>query len=180
MTDANFLSAYNEVVLENLNAILKQNFMFQTQLKILEERVGLIPKLEEQVTLYEKQLADKQKDISNLQNEVSSVKTELEYTKNDLNNKDQIIQSTVQSDGDKHRLQTALNSQAKKIEDLMLRIGSIDEVISKKDEYIKQLEDMLPNSKRKKLGLEVEEPKLKEEIVDNVAPLKVESSGGTF
>ena len=29
MSDANFINTYNEVILENLNAIMKQNFMFQ-------------------------------------------------------------------------------------------------------------------------------------------------------
>jgi hypothetical protein len=50
-------------------------------------------------------------------------------------------------------------------------------LIAKKEKYVKQLENMLPNSKKKKLGIEVEEtvtPKL-----DNV-PLRVESAGGTF
>ena len=40
MSDANFINAYNEVVLENFTAVLKQNFMFQTQIKFLEERVS--------------------------------------------------------------------------------------------------------------------------------------------
>ena len=56
-------------------------------------------------------------------------------------------------------------------------------------EYIKQLEDMLPNSKKKKLGIAiVEEEKPVVEIekekptpeIENVNLLKFESSGGTF
>ena len=37
--DGKFLSTYNEVILDNFNAVLKQNFMFQTQIKILEEQI---------------------------------------------------------------------------------------------------------------------------------------------
>jgi prefoldin subunit 5 len=57
MSDANFINAYNEVILENLNAIMKQNFMFQTQIKFLEQRVNELPEME-------KKLADFEKDKS--------------------------------------------------------------------------------------------------------------------
>ena len=49
MSDANFINVYNEVILENLNAIMKQNFMFQTQMKFLEEKVSKIPEMEEKL-----------------------------------------------------------------------------------------------------------------------------------
>jgi hypothetical protein len=38
--DVEFLNSYTEVVLENFDAVLKQNLMFQTQLKIVEKRKG--------------------------------------------------------------------------------------------------------------------------------------------
>lgn len=172
MSDVNFINAYNEVVLENFTAVLKQNFMFQTQIKFLEERVSVIPDLEEKGNLYDSVLKEK----LDLQNLVTSLKSEVE-------NKDDIIKRTSNSDADKHRLQTALNAQAKELDSLTKEFES-------QKEYIKQLEDMLPNSKRKKLGLEVvETPKEEVEEVkvtekapaknDNVI-LKVESAGGTF
>lgn len=168
MSDANFINAYNEVILDNLNAIMKQNFMFQTQIKILEERASLIPGLEEKGKLYDLVVKEK----TELENRLVSLKNEIE-------NKDTIIKNSSNSDADKHRLQTAVNEQAKELD--VLR-KNCDE----QKEYIKQLEDMLPNSKRKKLGLEVTEtPKenieeVKQPVVDNNVILKVESSGGTF
>ena len=179
MSDANFINAYNEVILDNLTAIMKQNFMFQTQMKFLEERVSTIPALEEKGKLYDSVVNEK----SELQNKISSLTSENE-------NKDNIIRNTTNSDADKHRLQTALNEQAKELERLNNKVTNVEKDIVDKNYYIKQLEDMLPNSKRKKLGLEiiesikeeVEEVKSTEKVSvkeDNVI-LKVESAGGTF
>ena len=179
MSDANFINAYNEVILDNLTAIMKQNFMFQTQMKFLEERVSTIPALEEKGRLYDFVVNEK----SELQNKISSLTSENE-------NKDNIIKNSNNSDADKHRLQTALNEQAKELERLSNKVTNVEKDIADKNYYIKQLEDMLPNSKRKKLGLEiiesikeeVEEVKSTEKVSvkeDNVI-LKVESAGGTF
>ena len=175
MSDANFINAYNEVILDNLNAIMKQNFMFQTQIKFLEERVSMIPGLEEKGNLYDSVVREK----TELENRLVSLKNEIE-------NKDNIIKNTTNSDVDKHRLQTALNEQAKELERLSNKITDVENDIDDKNYYIKQLEDMLPNSKRKKLGLEIIES-TKEEVEEikiteknNNVILKVESSGGTF
>ena len=178
MSDANFINAYNEVVLENFTAVLKQNFMFQTQIKFLEERVNTIPALEEKGNSYDSVVREKLE----LQNKILSLTSENE-------NKDNIIKNTTNSDADKHRLQKASNEQAKELERLSNKVTDIENDIADKKYYIKQLEDMLPNSKRKKLGLEIEI--LKEEVKevkstekvfvkeDDVI-LKVESAGGTF
>jgi predicted RNase H-like nuclease (RuvC/YqgF family) len=179
MSDANFINVYNEVVLENFTAVLKQNFMFQTQIKFLEEKVKEIPALQEKGNLYESVV----RENANLQNKIVSLTSEVE-------NKDNIIKNTSNSDADKHRLQTALNEQARELERLSNKVSDIEKDIADKNHYIKQLEDMLPNSKRKKLGLEiiesakeeVEEVKSTEKISvkENDVILKVESAGGTF
>ena len=179
MSDANFINVYNEVVLENFTAVLKQNFMFQTQIKFLEEKVKEIPALQEKGNLYESVV----RENTNLQNKIVSLTSEVE-------NKDNIIKNTSNSDADKHRLQTALNEQARELAKLNDKVANVENDIADKNHYIKQLEDMLPNSKRKKLGLEVietakeevEEVKSTEKISvkENDVILKVESAGGTF
>jgi septal ring factor EnvC (AmiA/AmiB activator) len=139
----------------------------------------VIPGLQEKGNLYDSVVAEK----SELQNKISSLTSEVE-------NKNTIIKNSSNSDADKHRLQTALNEQAKELEKLSNKITDVENVIANKNHYIKQLEEMLPNSKRKKLGLEViesakeevEEVKSIEKIVskENNVVLKVESAGGTF
>ena len=179
MSDANFLNVYNEVVLENFTAVLKQNFMFQTQIKFLDEKVKEIPALQEKGNSYDSVVREK----NELQNKIVSLTSEVE-------NKDNIIKNTSNSDADKHRLQTALNEQARELAKLNDKVANIENDIADKNNYIKQLEDMLPNSKRKKLGLEiiesakeeVEEVKSTEKVSvkENDVILKVESAGGTF
>ena len=179
MSDANFLNVYNEVVLENFTAVLKQNFMFQTQIKFLDEKVKEIPALQEKGNSYDSVVREK----NELQNKIVSLTSEVE-------NKDNIIKNSSNSDADKHRLQTALNEQARELERLSNKVSDIEKDIADKNHYIKQLEDMLPNSKRKKLGLEVietakeevEEVKSTEKVSakENNVVLKVESAGGTF
>ena len=195
--DGKFLSTYNEVILDNFDAVLKQNFMFQTQIKLLEEQIKEKSELETKLA----SLSSEKNDIVELRAEIDGLKTELD-------NKNLAIQNLNNTDNERHRLQTAVNNQMKEIEGLKSQVGSLQSdkesevqlVKNQKDseigllknkekeqlDYIAQLEEMLPNSKKKKLGIDIpeeqkptiEEPKTpaKEEV--NI--LKFASSGGTF
>jgi hypothetical protein len=167
MSDVNFMNSYNEVVFDNLSSILKQNFLFQTQIKFLEERAALIPTLEEKGQLFDQVVQEK----SELENKILSLNS-------DINNKNVIISNASKVDVDKHRLQSALNNQAKEIETLVKRIDAFQKEHQEQKDYIKQLEDMLPNSKRKKLGLETTETV--EEVSTKTNVSKIQSDGGTF
>ena len=205
MSDANFINAYNEVILENLNAIMKQNFMFQTQIKFLEQRVNDIPEMEKKLADFEKdksielkqfensagdfekKLSDKQNDYNHLMDEKNNLTGQVLSLKNEVEEKNRIIQNNVTTDNDRHRLQTAVNQQAGEIENLKNTIGSLEKEVDSHKKYNSQLEEMLPNSKKKKLGIEIIEentPKVevkKEQTVfNNVTPLTFESAGGTF
>jgi chromosome segregation ATPase len=187
MSDVNFINAYNEVILDNLTAIMKQNFMFQTQMKFLEERVSKIPEMENKLASVETDKNDKQEEYNRLLNDKNNLANEVSSLKHEIENKNSIIQNNVTTDNDKHRLQTAVNEQAGEIEKLKNRIESMEKEIDSNKTYTTQLEEMLPNSKKKKLGIEVIEetsPKVevkKEQTVfNNVTPLTFESAGGTF
>jgi uncharacterized phage infection (PIP) family protein YhgE len=206
MSDANFINAYNEVILDNLNAIMKQNFMFQTQIKFLEQRVNEIPEMEKKLADFEKiksseleqlqnstgdfekKLADKQNDYNRLVDEKNNLAGQVLSLKDEVEDKNRIIQNNVTSDNDKHRLQTAVNQQSGEIEKLKNRIESMEKEIDSHKKYNLQLEEMLPNSKKKKLGIEIPEedtPKVevkKEQTahIINATPLTFESAGGTF
>ena len=195
--DGKFLSTYNEVILDNFDAVLKQNFIFQTQIKILEEQIKEKSELETKLA-----------SLSSENNNIIELRAEIDGLKAELDNKNLAIQNLNNTDSERHRLQTAVNNQMKEIEGLKSQVGSLQNgndsevqlVKTQKDSeikllkdkekeqlnYIAQLEEMLPNSKKKKLGIEIpeeqkpiiEEPKTptKEEV--NI--LKFASSGGTF
>ena len=191
--DAKFLNTYNEVILDNFNAVLKQNFLFQTQIKVLEEQV------KEKIEL-ETKLAS----LSSENNDIVELRGEIDGLKDELNNKNLAIQNLNNTDSERHRLQTAVNNQMKEIEGLKSQVGSlqngkdseVQSVKSQKDseikllkvkekeqlDYIAQLEEMLPNSKKKKLGIEL--PTTEKELTipakDEMNVLKFASNGGTF
>lgn len=173
--DGKFLDVYNEVVLENFYAVLKQNFMFQTQLKFAEENTKKVGELEKKLAT----LASENADANILREEIKALKET-------ISQKDAIIQSSSNTDNERHRLQTAVNNQMKEIEGLKKTIDDLQKQQKDQQEYVTQLEEMLPNSKKKKLGIEIpEEPKpIKEDLTtlnkedDNI--LKFASTGGTF
>jgi len=187
MSDVNFINAYNEVILDNLTAIMKQNFMFQTQMKFLEERVSKIPEMEQKLASVESDKNNKQEEYNRLLNDKNNLANEVSSLKHEIENKNSIIQNNVTGDNDRHRLQTAVNQQAGEIDTLKNKIELMEKEVDSHKKYNLQLEEMLPNSKKKKLGIEITEetpPKVevkKEQTVfNNVTPLTFESAGGTF
>jgi len=194
MSDVNFINAYNEIIFDNLSAILRQNIMFQTQLKLLEEQVKEIPKLHEQLAQFSSIGNEKLELENKFNSETGNLNNRINELTNELNSKNNQLQSLQASDANSHRLQTALNTQAAEIESLRTRINSFESEtnqskqnyeseIAKKDDYISQLEEMLPNSKKKKLGIEIPEPVIVEEIIpqkNNNVTLKAVANGGTF
>ena len=195
--DGKFLSTYNEVILDNFDAVLKQNFIFQTQIKILEEQIKEKSELETKLA-----------SLSSENNNTIELRAEIDGLKAELDNKNLAIQNLNNTDSERHRLQTAVNNQMKEIEGLKSQVGSLQNgnnsevqlVKSQKDSeikllkdkekeqlnYIAQLEEMLPNSKKKKLGIEIPEEQ-KPTIEESKTPAKEEinilkfaSNGGTF
>ena len=173
--DGKFLDVYNEVILDNFNAVLKQNFMFQTQLKFAEEKTKEVGELEKKLATLSSENAD-----------ANILREEIKTLKETISQKDAIIQSSSNTDNERHRLQTAVNNQMKEIEGLKKTIDDLQKQQKDQQEYVTQLEEMLPNSKKKKLGIEIpEEPKpIKDDLTtlnkedDNI--LKFASTGGTF
>ena len=187
MSDANFINVYNEVILENLNAIMKQNFMEKKLADFEKDKSIELKQFENSAGDFEKKLADKQNDYNHLMDQKNNLIGEVNSLKNELEEKNRIIQNNVTTDNDRHRLQTAVNQQAGEIENLKNTIGSLEKEVDSHKKYNSQLEEMLPNSKKKKLGIEIIEentPKVevkKEQTVfNNVTPLTFESAGGTF
>jgi predicted RNase H-like nuclease (RuvC/YqgF family) len=173
--DGKFLDVYNEVILDNFNAVLKQNFMFQTQLKFAEEKAKEVGELEKKLAA----LTSENSDANILREEIKTLK-------DTISQKEAIIQSSSNTDNERHRLQTAVNTQMKEIEGLKKTIDDLQQKQKDQQVYVTQLEEMLPNSKKKKLGIELpeEQKPIKEEPItlnkedDNI--LKFASTGGSF
>jgi uncharacterized protein YjcR len=169
MNDIKFLQHYNETAIDNFVAVVKQNILFQAQIAALSDENKRIPELLKEIDGFEevkKQLVTLTEANVNLANQ--------------LNIKSQVAEKTSKIDTERFRLQTAVNNQMKEI-------NGLKEALEEQQEYIKKLENMLPPSKKKKLGLEtneieeqvIEEITQEEPTVDNEEEQPL-STGGTF
>jgi chromosome segregation ATPase len=165
--DVKFLSAYNEVAQDNFIAVVRQNLVFQTQIKVLEDQVKLVGDLQKKI-----------EENSELQREYKKVLAENTDLKNQLNNANSIVANNNKTNSEQNRIQSALNEKMREFNTLKQSFDRLENQLKDNTVYIEQLHEMLPNAKRKKLGLPIEE-KTKETTDDNSSSIEV-SSGGSF
>jgi len=163
INDIKFLNDYNEVAHENLIAIIKQNLFFQTQIKGLEEKVKLIPQLEEKL-----------KEVTLKKEEVDYALQENEDLKKRL-------------DVDKFRVQTALNTKMKELNKLKLVHDSLKEYnegleklvpVYKLKKYKKQIQKQKEDMIAKQMKEQEKQIEKKEEKVElkAVKPIQVKKT----
>ena len=150
-----FSNAYQEILLDNLVAIIKQNFVFQTQLKLAED-TG-------------KATAEIQAKYNELIQAYEAVK--------DLKTK---VDVNASAHEDKSRLQSALNDSMKQNTALQKQLEEKNTEIASLNEYIEKLESIATPSKLKKLNPEkFTEENIVEQPVSNLFAIKV-NDGSSF
>jgi predicted nucleic acid-binding Zn-ribbon protein len=142
-----FSNAYQEILLDNLISVIKQNFVFQTQLKLVDktgkEKEELQKKFEEINSLYN--------STKNEVNQLQTYKVKAEQNSS--------------AHEEKNRIQAALNDSMKKNSSLQKEIDSIKieknkELEELKEElnnlkaYITKLEENISITKLKKINPE--------------------------
>ena len=137
-----FSNAYQEILLDNLVAIIKQNFVFQTQLKLAE---------------------DTGKATSEIQAKYNELLQAYEAIK-DLKTK---VDVNASAHEDKSRLQGALNDTMKQNTALQKQLEEKNTEIASLKEYIEKLESIATPSKLKKLN---PEKFIEENIVEQPVP----------
>jgi predicted RNase H-like nuclease (RuvC/YqgF family) len=150
-----FSNAYQEILLDNLVAIIKQNFVFQTQLKLAE---------------------DSGKATAEIQAKYNELIQAYEAVK-DLKTK---VDVNASAHEDKSRLQGALNDSMKQNTALQKQLEEKNTEIAGLNEYIEKLESIATPSKLKKLNPEkfIEE-NIVEQPVSNLFAIKV-NDGSSF
>ena len=150
-----FSNAYQEILLDNLVAIIKQNFVFQTQLKLAE---------------------DSGKATAEIQAKYNELIQAYEAVK-DLKTK---VDVNASAHEDKSRLQGALNDSMKQNTALQKQLEEKNTEIAGLNEYIEKLETIATPSKLKKLNPEkfIEE-NIVEQPVSNLFAIKV-NDGSSF
>jgi hypothetical protein len=157
-----FSNAYQEILLENVYAIIKQNFIFQTQLKLAEES----GKAKEQLQAKYDELAKMYEMAKGQVIEAAKFKVELE--------------GTAPLHEEKSRLQSALNDSMKKYTALQKDLEAKDTEIASLKDYIEKLENIATPSKLKKLNPEkFAEEKPLEQPTSDLFAIKV-NDGSSF
>jgi len=150
-----FSNAYQEILLDNLVAIIKQNFVFQTQLKLAENTGKATAEIQE-----------KYNELLQAYEAVKDLKTKV-----DVN---------ASAHEDKSRLQGALNDSMKHTTTLQKQLEEKNTEIAGLNEYIEKLESIATPSKLKKLNPEkFTEENIVEQPVSNLFAIKV-NDGSSF
>jgi chromosome segregation ATPase len=136
-----FSNAYQEILLDNLMSIIKQNFIFQTQLKLAES-------------------SGKQKE--EIQAKYNELVSQFEGLQQQVKEVEALRQRATSNDSahqEKSRIQSALNDEMKKNITLKKEIEALNSVINAKESeiaelknYASKLEEIAPISKLKKIN----------------------------
>ena len=156
-----FSNAYQEILLENLMSVIKQNFVFQTQIKLTED-LG-------------KQKSDLEKSYFELNEKYNAVKGEVEL----INTYKQKAEQNTSAHEEKSRIQAALNDMMKKSSALQKELEDKSSVLQKelndKEEKIKSLETYI-----RTLESHVATSKLKKINSSKTVELPIEEDGSSF
>ena len=159
-----FSNAYQEVLLENLDAILKQNFMFQTKLKLFEKEAN-----------FKTELQAKLDDVTAKYHDAMSQVGEAEQYKVQASSNDAIVQ-------EKSRIQSALN-------DTMRELGTTKSVLERSQAEVKELKSRVaeleklvpsaPKAPAKKTTVKTEDKKPSDSASTDLFNIKVDD-GSSF
>ena len=134
-----FSNTYQEILLDNLVSIIKQNFIFQTQLKLAESG---------------------NKDKAELQEKYDTLFSQYESLKSQTPELEALrlrVDTNAGAHEEKSRIQSALNDEMKKSVELKGQLevksselaGKIQEIVDLRNQILK-LESLIPVSKPKK------------------------------
>ena len=163
-----FSNAYQEVLIENIDAILKQNFLFQAKIKLFEREANTKSELQAKV-----------EELSNLYQESLQQINKSEQYKIQAENSSTIVQ-------EKTRIQSALNDAMKSIAILNENLEAKEDELKKTNlevtelkMYIAKLEELVPANKLKKINIVKEEEQKPVDVTPiDLFTLKVD--GSTF
>jgi len=129
-----FSNAYQEILFDNLISIIKQNFIFQTQIKLADDKG--------------KQKEEIEAKYNELLNKFNSVQGDLQQIES---YKARATQNTSAHE-DKVRIQQALNDTMRKLSVFEKEVQNKQKEIDDLKEYIAKLEEIAPHSKLKKIN----------------------------
>ena len=158
-----FSNAYQEVLLENLDVILKQNFMMQTRLKLLEKEANVRAEMQAKID----ELTVKHQEALEQIGQTQHYKVQAESN-------DAIVQ-------EKTRIQSALNDTMRELGTTKSALEARQKEVEEMNSRIIELEKLVPPAPKvvKKVTVKAIEEKPVEISATETNKVRVEA-GGTF
>jgi chromosome segregation ATPase len=158
-----FSNSYQEVLLENLDVILKQNFMMQARLKLLEKEANVHAEMQARID----ELTVKHQEALDKIGQTQHYKTQAESN-------DAIVQ-------EKTRIQSALNDTMRELGTTKSALEAREKEIQQMNSRILELEKLIPSASKviKKVTVKSIEEKPVEISATETNNIRVEA-GGTF
>ena len=158
-----FSNAYQEVLLENLDVILKQNFMMQARLKLLEKEANVRAEMQAKID----ELTVKHQEALEQIGQTQHYKTQAESN-------DAIVQ-------EKTRIQSALNDTMRELGNTKSALEAREKEIKEMNSIISELEKLIPPAPKvvKKVTVKAIEENPVEISATETNKVRVEA-GGTF
>jgi chromosome segregation ATPase len=158
-----FSNAYQEVLLENLDVILKQNFMMQARLKMFEKEANVHAEMQAKID----ELTVKHQEALEKIGQTQHYKTQAESN-------DAIVQ-------EKTRIQSALNDTMRELGTTKSALEAREKEIQQMNSRILELEKLIPSVSKvvKKVTVKSIEEKPVEISATETNNIRVEA-GGTF
>jgi hypothetical protein len=159
-----FSNAYQEVLLENLDSILKQNFMFQARLKLLEKEANIKTELQAKLD-----------DVTAKYQEALAQIGAAEQYKIQASSNDAIVQ-------EKTRIQSALNDTMRELGTTKGALEGSQVVIEELKSRISELEILVPPASKtpaKKTTVKTEDKKPDDSASTDLFKIKVDD-GSSF
>lgn len=157
-----FSNAYQEVLLENLDVILKQNFMMQTRLKLLEKEANVRAEMQAKID----ELTVKHQEALEQIGQTQHYKTQAESN-------EAIVQ-------EKTRIQSALNDTMRELGNTKSALEAREKEVKEMNSKISELEKLVPPAPKvvKKVTVKTEEKPVEISATEtNKTRVEV---GGTF
>lgn len=147
--DVKLQNAYVEVLLDNFLSVVKQNVMFQAQLKTLSDSSEELARTKNALEELNAKYLDCERKFTESGNLINSLRI-------DNTNKESQIVNTTNLQKEKDRLQAATNDFMRQINKLKEENKSILDKLNSQNKYIESLEPLVPVTKLKKIKAEQE------------------------
>lgn len=150
--DVEFVNSYTEVVIENFDAVIKQNLMLQAQLKLAAKQKVKLDSFEKENFELKEKLSKYESDLTSLHSlektasevdvykrEISDLRASIVKYDNELKDALSYKGKVAETDsliGEKNRIQQALN-------DTMATVAALESQLQQKDVELKSLKESL-------------------------------------